>query len=67
MEGYVYDPLLETTDNQQRLAFFKQLTIYHWRSIVFNYERQLAVDNEPNDTAALQAARFVGLANIIIS
>jgi len=61
---YKYDPSLGTTQAQQREAFFKQMTRVHWQSIVFNYERQLAIDAEPLDTAAEQAKRFNDLSDI---
>jgi len=62
-EGYVFVPG-QGTQAEQRLAYFKKLTRLHWQSIVFNYERQLAIDAEPNDTAAEQAKRFNDLSDI---
>lgn len=65
--GYVFDPTLGTTQQQQKMAFFRRLTIDYWTSIVFNYERSLAIAAEPNDTAAEQAKRFVDLSDVTSS
>lgn len=65
--GYVYDPTSQLTDNQQRQKFVEKLTIDYWKGIVFNYERQIAIASEPNDTAALQSARFIGLDDVTSS
>tara|TARA_R110000868_G_scaffold96848_6_gene266369 strand:+ start:3674 stop:3928 length:255 start_codon:yes stop_codon:yes gene_type:complete len=62
--GYVFDASSPLTAQQQKVQFFKGLTRDHWQSIVFNYERQLAIDN-PNDSAAEQAKRFDGLSDIV--
>jgi hypothetical protein len=65
--GYVYDPSSALTDNQQRQKFVEKLTVNFWRDLVFNYERSVAIANEPNDSAALQSARFVGLDDVTSS
>ncbi len=62
--GYVFDPTLGTTDTQQKRNFFLRKTRDFWESYIFNAERQEAIDAEPNDTAALQAQRFVGLDDV---
>jgi hypothetical protein len=56
--GFVYDAENPKTEEEQRWDYFTVLTMQHWDSLVFNYERQLAIDNEPNDTAAEQALRY---------
>ncbi len=62
--GYVFDPALGTTDTQQKRNFFLKRTVKLWESELFNAERQEAIDSEPNDTAAAQAVRFVGLDDV---
>jgi len=62
--GYVFDPTLGTTDTQQKRNFFLKATRDFWQSYIFNAERQEAIDAEPNDTAAAQAQRFVGLDDV---
>jgi hypothetical protein len=67
MEGYKFDPTSGVTDQNQRLAFFKKMTVQYWQSIVFNYERNEAIKLDPADTAAAQAKRFVDLNDITAS
>lgn len=62
-KGYVFVPG-NGTQAEQRLTFFKKMTRLYWQSIVFNYERKLAIDAEPLDTAAEQAKRFNDLGDI---
>jgi hypothetical protein len=64
IEGYVYNPENPATDDEQRVAYLKDLTIRYWESVTFNYERQQAINNEPNDSAAEQASRFVPLDDV---
>jgi hypothetical protein len=66
-EGYVFNPDLGTTDAQQRKKFVERMTVDFWKGIVFNYERSVAIANEPDDTAALQAQRFVGFDDVTSS
>lgn len=56
--GFVYDPESTISEEQQKWAFFVNMTLSHWDGLVFNYERSLAIANEPNDSAALQAERY---------
>lgn len=56
--GYVFDPESTLTDEEQRLQFVTNDTVAYWQSNIFNYERGLAIANEPNDTAADQAQRW---------
>lgn len=65
--GYVFNPALGTTQQQQRLAFFKKMTVEYWTSIVFNHERNEAIKLEPADRAALQAKRFVDMSDITVT
>ena len=64
--GYVFNPALGTTDANQRMAFFRKITIENWQSLLFNFERQMAInlDASGTDSAALQAKRFVGLEDV---
>ncbi len=63
--GYKFDSTLGTTDNAQRLSFFKKLTIKYWQDdLVFNSERRAAIALEPNDSAALQMKRFIDLSDV---
>jgi hypothetical protein len=64
--GYVFNPSSGLTDVQQRYAFFRTLTIQQWQSLVFNYERSVAIATQ-GDSAAAQAARFVDLSDITAS
>ena len=56
--GYVFDPESTLTNEEQRLQFVTNDTVAYWQSNIFNYERGLAIANEPNDTAADQAQRW---------
>lgn len=64
--GYVFDPTTGVTDTNQRMAFFRKITIDLWTNAVFAYERSLAIalDASHTDSAALQAKRFVNFADI---
>jgi hypothetical protein len=57
--GFVYDAASAVSETQQKWDFFVQKTLDGWDSEVFNYERSLAIADEPNDTAAEQATRYV--------
>lgn len=65
-EGFVF-VAGQGTQVEQRRKFFRELTIQYWKSLVFNDERADAIALEPNDSAALQAARFIGLDNIVVT
>jgi hypothetical protein len=65
--GFVYDPMNTATEEQQKWDFFITRTRAGWDSDLFNYERSLAIANEPNDTAAEQAKRYEAVENKIIS
>ncbi len=56
--GFVYNPEGEETEEQQKWTFFMNYILRSWDSEVFNYERSLAIADEPNDTAADQALRY---------
>jgi hypothetical protein len=56
--GFVYNPDLPESETAQKWDFFVKKTLADWDSEVFNYERSLAIANEPNDSAALQASRY---------
>lgn len=62
--GYVYDPSLSATNAKQKERFIERRLISFLQSEIFNTERKKAIALEPNDTAALQAARFVGLNDV---
>jgi hypothetical protein len=65
--GFVYDPANLETEAQQKWTFFLNLTMQGWESEVFNYERSLAIANEPNDSAALQGERYEIISSEILS
>jgi len=56
--GFRYDAANTDSETQQKWTFFVSKTMQEWESLVFNYERSLAIANEPNDSAALQAKRY---------
>lgn len=62
--GYVYDSSLATTNAKQKERFIEKKLIAFMQSELFNTERKKAIALEPNDTAALQAKRFVGLDDV---
>lgn len=57
--GFVYDSENTNPLLQQQMQFLIDMTMRNWDSGVFNYERSLAIANEPNDTAAEQAKRYI--------
>ncbi len=61
--GYQFDSTLGINDTNQRINFFENITIADWQSLLFNYERNLAI-NTVGDSAALQVKRFIGLSDV---
>lgn len=46
--GYVFDANAGTTDNQQKEAFLKQLTISKWRELTAEGEKAIAEEQYAN-------------------
>ncbi len=65
--GFIYDLNNPDSEEQQKWKFLIDRTLAEWDNMVFNYERSLAIANEPNDTAALQAQRYEIVKDEILS
>jgi len=65
--GWTPDP--ESTDSvdQQKWSYLISKSMAEWDNMVFLHERNVAIANEPNDSAALQAARYEPVKDFILS
>jgi hypothetical protein len=51
-KGYGFNPDLGTTDQQQRIAFFKSMTVDFWKETTYQSELYTAVRNAQTATTS---------------
>lgn len=65
--GWKPDPNSTDSVDQQKWNYLISKSMAEWDNMVFVHERNVAIANEPNDSAALQAARYEPVKDFILS